>query len=107
MSLVFLWIRYVGLIGFGFVLIYELQDILQEQKDDTLCERYLQMQGIFSSVITATVDVVLVYRIWILYGKSRFVLTTLVVTALASLEDVVPSTKLNDPSPSRQSSILS
>ncbi|KAF8986798.1 hypothetical protein BDQ17DRAFT_1335414 [Cyathus striatus] len=72
-SIVFLWIRYVGLIGFGVSASY----LLQEQKDDTLCERYLQMQGIFSSVIIATVDVVLVYRIWILYGKSRFILYAL------------------------------
>ncbi|KAF8995375.1 hypothetical protein BDQ17DRAFT_1330597 [Cyathus striatus] len=58
---------------------------LWEQKDDTLSAgsntewtliRYV-MQGIFSSVIIATVDVVLVYRIWILYGKSRFILYAL------------------------------
>ncbi|KAF8995377.1 hypothetical protein BDQ17DRAFT_1412208 [Cyathus striatus] len=92
-----------------------MMNLLREQKEDTLYVYYMStgspliryaMEGIFSSVIISSVDVVLVYRIWILYGKSHFILytlsfvvfeaefitvTTLVVTAIASLKGVLPT----------------
>ncbi|KAF8990469.1 hypothetical protein BDQ17DRAFT_1371883 [Cyathus striatus] len=66
-SYLYIWNRYASIV----ILIASATFMVREMKDDKECVRYLTMGGVSSSVITTTVDIVLVYRLWILYAKSK------------------------------------
>ncbi|KAF8986836.1 hypothetical protein BDQ17DRAFT_1375714 [Cyathus striatus] len=64
-SYLYIWNRYASMVA----LMYAV--MVREMKDDKACIRSLETSGVSSAVITTTVDIVLVYRLWILYAKSK------------------------------------
>ncbi|KAF8990478.1 hypothetical protein BDQ17DRAFT_368316 [Cyathus striatus] len=98
-SYLYIWNRYGSIVG----IILSASFMLREMSDDKECVRYLQMEGAASSIITTTVDIVLVYRIWILYAKSKpllyfltflvagecIVINTLVILTIDSIKTFV------------------
>ncbi|TFK37208.1 hypothetical protein BDQ12DRAFT_736354 [Crucibulum laeve] len=56
--------------------------LLAETKTDDVGLRYLHMEGLLSSIFLVTVDIVLVYRIWVLYARNRYLLYFLIVMVI-------------------------
>ncbi|KAJ7440612.1 hypothetical protein FB451DRAFT_1300022 [Mycena latifolia] len=76
-NVVYLWNRYFTLI----VLSYDASVMLTPFKTNavsTSCIRFFQGEAVTSTLILATVDFILVLRVWILYGKKRMLLYLLV-----------------------------
>ncbi|KAJ7168550.1 hypothetical protein C8R46DRAFT_1350189 [Mycena filopes] len=64
---IYLWIRYFSLIT---VAVYT-SFMLREVKSDHSCRSFLLAEAVTSSLIGTTADLILIMRVWILYGKSR------------------------------------
>ncbi|KAJ7676849.1 hypothetical protein DFH06DRAFT_614657 [Mycena polygramma] len=64
---VYLWNRYFSLIAISL----NTSVIVREISTATVCIHWLKVQGITSTIIIATVDFVLMLRVWIMYGRPR------------------------------------
>ncbi|KAJ7604297.1 hypothetical protein DFH06DRAFT_1254985 [Mycena polygramma] len=73
-SVVYLWNRYFTLLA----LIIDACVMLSPFKSNTVCISFFNGEAVYSTLILATVDFVLVLRVWILYGKNRWLLYVLV-----------------------------
>lgn len=78
---VYLWNRYFSLLVVGF----NAALLLQQIDSDSVCELYLKPQGAFATIIAATVDCILILRVWLLYHKSRKMLAFLVFLFIAEV----------------------
>ncbi|KZT12009.1 uncharacterized protein LAESUDRAFT_162925 [Laetiporus sulphureus 93-53] len=74
-KILYLWNRYFSLIALSIDVAIHMSAI---SSNSNRCEDYLQVQGSLATVITATVDFVLVLRVWILYHRNRTMLYVLV-----------------------------
>ncbi|KAJ7723791.1 hypothetical protein B0H16DRAFT_1698864 [Mycena metata] len=73
-NFVYLWNRYFTLI----VLICDASVMLNPYQSNAVCIRFFQSEAVTSTLILATVDFILVLRVWILYDKKRWLLYLLV-----------------------------
>jgi len=73
-SYIYLWNRYFALI----ITCINTSVPLREITTDRACQIYTQFEGVSSTLIIATVDIILLLRVWILFGKSRRLLYCLV-----------------------------
>ncbi|KAJ7443705.1 hypothetical protein FB451DRAFT_1295410 [Mycena latifolia] len=64
---VYLWNRYFSLIAISL----NASVIVREITTESSCMSWLKVQGVTSTVIIGTVDLVLMLRVWILYGRPR------------------------------------
>ncbi|KAJ7743321.1 hypothetical protein B0H16DRAFT_1561334 [Mycena metata] len=64
---IYLWIRYFSLITVSIYTIFTFRVI----KSDHTCRSFLLAEAVTASLIGTSADVILVLRVWILYGKSR------------------------------------
>ncbi|KAJ6533288.1 hypothetical protein DFH09DRAFT_126300 [Mycena vulgaris] len=67
-KIIYLWNRYFSLIAIGL----NTSVIVREITTESVCMNWLKVQGVTSTVIIGTVDLVLMLRVWILYGRPRF-----------------------------------
>ncbi|KAJ7347207.1 hypothetical protein DFH08DRAFT_1080289 [Mycena albidolilacea] len=67
-KIIYLWNRYFSLV----VVSLNTSVILQDISSSHVCIGWLQVQGSSSTVLVATVDFVLMQRVWILYGRPRW-----------------------------------
>ncbi|KAJ7748197.1 hypothetical protein DFH07DRAFT_830423 [Mycena maculata] len=73
-NVVYLWNRYFTLISLS----YDASVMLSPFKSNAVCIRFFQGEAFTSTMILATVDFILVLRVWVLYGKKRMLLYLLV-----------------------------
>ncbi|KAJ7768608.1 hypothetical protein DFH07DRAFT_807402 [Mycena maculata] len=71
---VYLWNRYFTLIALS----YDASVMLSPFKSNAVCIKFFNGEAATSTMILATVDFILVLRVWILYGKKRMMLYFLV-----------------------------
>jgi len=64
-KIVYLWNRYFSLIAIS----VNTSVIVREIESETACIGWLKVQGITSTLVIATVDFVLMLRVWIIYGR--------------------------------------
>ncbi|KAJ7024161.1 hypothetical protein C8F04DRAFT_1132404 [Mycena alexandri] len=64
---IYLWIRYFSLITVAIYTIFTFREI----KSDHTCRSFLLAEAVTSSLVGTSADVILVLRVWVLYGKSR------------------------------------
>ncbi|KAJ6610711.1 hypothetical protein B0H10DRAFT_2059213 [Mycena sp. CBHHK59/15] len=80
-NFLYIWIRYFTLLAISI----DLSFMLREVKSDHTCRTFLLTQMATSTLIVVTVDVILVLRVWILYGKSRALLYFLIPLIAAEI----------------------
>ncbi|KAF8870291.1 hypothetical protein BD779DRAFT_1792136, partial [Infundibulicybe gibba] len=85
-SLLYIWNRYYALIS---LVIYSSY-IFRIMDSNKACLRSVTFQGLSGTVLVATVDTILAFRVWILYEKSRKLLWFLI--ALISAEFIAMTT---------------
>jgi len=73
-NVIYLWNRYFTLLA----LLIDASVMLSPYKSDAACIRYFNTEAVYSTLILATVDFILVLRVWILYSKARWLLYVLV-----------------------------
>ncbi|KAK7045161.1 hypothetical protein R3P38DRAFT_189087 [Favolaschia claudopus] len=73
-NVVYLWNRYFTLIA----LLVDAIVMLSPYKSDAVCIKYFNTEAVSSTMILATVDFILVLRVWLLYEKARWLLYVLV-----------------------------
>ncbi|KAJ7094292.1 hypothetical protein C8R44DRAFT_989689 [Mycena epipterygia] len=67
---IYIWMRYFSLITVSIYASFMLREI----KSDNSCQSFLLAEAVTSSLIGMTSDLILVLRVWVLYGKSRILL---------------------------------
>ncbi|KAJ7707373.1 hypothetical protein B0H17DRAFT_1032536 [Mycena rosella] len=80
-SVIYIWMRYFALI----TLIIYSTFMLREVKSDYTCQSFLLAEGVTSSLIVVTADIILVLRVWILYGRPRKLLYFLLALVTAEI----------------------
>ncbi|KAF8884841.1 hypothetical protein BD779DRAFT_1535906 [Infundibulicybe gibba] len=80
-SFLYIWNRYYSLTTLAINLNYGFRII----DSDQTCYKYEMFQGFSGSVLVVTVDIILAFRVWILYEKSRKLLWLFVVVILVEL----------------------
>jgi len=73
-NVIYLWNRYFTLIA----LLVDTSVMLSPYKSNAACIRYFNTEAVSSTLILATVDFILVLRVWLLYEKARWLLYALV-----------------------------
>ncbi|KAJ7064083.1 hypothetical protein C8F01DRAFT_1130294 [Mycena amicta] len=73
-NIVYLWNRYFTLIS----LCYDASVMLSPFKSNASCIKFFQGEAVTSTVILATVDLILVLRVWLLYERKRVLLYLLI-----------------------------
>ncbi|KAJ7256349.1 hypothetical protein C8J57DRAFT_1721520 [Mycena rebaudengoi] len=72
-SYIYIWNRYLTLA----ITCISTSVLVREVKTDQVCQIYTLVQGVASTLIVATVDIILLLRVWILFRKSRMLLNIL------------------------------
>ncbi|KAJ7911377.1 hypothetical protein B0H13DRAFT_579395 [Mycena leptocephala] len=73
-NVVYLWNRYFTLL----ILIRRKCATKSVHLQCSTCIRYFNSEAVYSTLVLATVDFVLMLRVWILYGKARWLLYVLI-----------------------------
>ncbi|KAJ6575658.1 hypothetical protein DFH09DRAFT_1078613 [Mycena vulgaris] len=63
--------------------------IVREITTESACMNWLKVQGVTSTVIIGTVDLVLMLRVWILYGRPRFFIWMFACMAIAEVVTMI------------------
>jgi len=84
-KMVYLWNRYFSLIAISL----NASVIVREIDTATACLGWLKVQGVTSTVIIATVDFVLMLRVWILYGRPRALIWLFAAMATAEVVTMI------------------
>ncbi|KAJ7682251.1 hypothetical protein DFH06DRAFT_290830 [Mycena polygramma] len=80
-SVFYIWIRYFTL----FILSIDVSFMLQPQTSDRLCQLFFFGQMATSTIIIISADLILVLRVWILYGRTRRLLYFMVPLIAAEM----------------------
>jgi len=70
----YLWNRYFGLAALSFATFYTIRPTVS----DNACQVFLQLEGVATAIIIGTADVVLLLRVYVLYGNSKRMLLFLI-----------------------------
>ncbi|KAJ7238837.1 hypothetical protein B0H12DRAFT_1326771 [Mycena haematopus] len=73
-NVIYLWNRYFTLVA----LLIDTGVMLSPYKSNPVCIRYFNTEAVSSTLILATVDFILMLRVWLLYEKARWLLYVLV-----------------------------
>ncbi|KAF8871175.1 hypothetical protein BD779DRAFT_1791659 [Infundibulicybe gibba] len=73
-SLLYIWNRYYTLI----VLAIDMSIVLRVIDSNEVCSKYQVFEAVSGTVLVITIDVILAFRVWILYEKSRKLLLLLI-----------------------------
>ncbi|KAF7304017.1 hypothetical protein MIND_00632900 [Mycena indigotica] len=73
-NMIYLWNRYFTLISLS----YDASVMLSPYKSNAVCIKFFQGEAVTSTIILATVDLILMLRVWLLYEKKRLLLYLLV-----------------------------
>ncbi|KAJ7176090.1 hypothetical protein C8R43DRAFT_553890 [Mycena crocata] len=82
---VYLWNRYFSLIAIGL----NMSVIVRDIPTAAVCINWLKVQGMTSTIIIATVDFVLMLRVWILYGRPRIFVWLFAFLGLAEVTAMI------------------
>ncbi|KAF7370936.1 hypothetical protein MSAN_00727600 [Mycena sanguinolenta] len=80
-NVAYICIRYFTL----FVLCIDLSFMLRAEWSDHTCQAFLLGEMVLSTVIVVFADAILVFRVWILYGRSRVLLYVMVPLIIAEI----------------------
>ncbi|KAJ7094258.1 hypothetical protein C8R44DRAFT_989665 [Mycena epipterygia] len=67
---IYIWMRYCALT----TLVVYSTFMLREVKSDHRCQSFLLAEAVTSSLIVVTADIILVLRVWVLYGRPKTLL---------------------------------
>ncbi|KAJ7097427.1 hypothetical protein C8R44DRAFT_812223 [Mycena epipterygia] len=84
-KLIYLWNRYFSLIAISLNASVIVREIATERR----CMNWLKVQGVTSTIIIGTVDVVLMLRVWILYGRPRLLIWLFASMAIAEVTSMI------------------
>ncbi|KAJ7493622.1 hypothetical protein FB451DRAFT_1551048 [Mycena latifolia] len=96
-SILYLWNRYITLITVFSCATFMFKEI----KTDNVCRSFIVAQGIVSTLLVVSFDLMLVLRVWVLYGKTRrmsYILFSMLLAELISMHVILlrPATKQSD-----------
>ncbi|KAJ7697172.1 hypothetical protein B0H17DRAFT_1328928 [Mycena rosella] len=80
-KIVYIWNRYFSLIAVSL----NTSVILRDISSSHVCIGWLQVQGSSSTVVIATVDFVLMLRVWILYGRQQWMAWLFAIFGIAEV----------------------
>ncbi|KAJ7779916.1 hypothetical protein B0H16DRAFT_728275 [Mycena metata] len=80
-KIIYLWNRYFSLVVLS-----------SERSALRMCIGWLQVQASSSTVLIATVDFVLMLRVWILYGRQRWMMWCFISSGIITIAEVVAMT---------------
>jgi len=84
-SVLYVWIRYFSLIAIA----VDLSFMFAPMKSSKACQNYLFAEMVTSTVVSMSVDGILVLRVWLLYGKLRSFLYILVPLLIAEMGTIL------------------
>ncbi|KAJ6480044.1 hypothetical protein DFH09DRAFT_1341577 [Mycena vulgaris] len=88
-KIIYLWNRYFSLVAIGQPK-YERHCARDYNRERArTCMNWLKVQGVTSTVIIGTVDLVLMLRVWILYGRPRFFIWMFACMAIAEVVTMI------------------
>ncbi|KAJ7777322.1 hypothetical protein B0H16DRAFT_1879405 [Mycena metata] len=63
----YIWIRYFTLVALS----VDVSFMLRTEWSDRSCQRFFYTETATSAIITVSADMILIFRVWILYGRSK------------------------------------
>jgi len=84
-KVVYIWNRYFGFLTLTLNAYFRLH----EMKTDKICAFYMQAIGFMATTVVCTVDLVLMLRVWALYGCRRLLLCIFVPLITAQLISMI------------------
>jgi len=80
-NVAYIWIRYFTLLA----LCIDISFMLKTEWSDHLCQSFLFGEMVVSTIIVVSADLILIFRVWILYGRSRRLLYFIVPLIAAEI----------------------